>query len=91
MTSRRKTISSNCLVIYTLQRKLYKYHRFNSVEKIYVYIYLIFADVHILPISHVKTKVQENNNSTSERPSLHFGLVVLHIVILLPLATNGLI
>ena len=51
----------------------------------------IFADVHILAISHVKTKVQEIYNSTLERPSLHFGLVVLHIVILLPLATNGLI
>ena len=48
-------------------------------------------EMHILPISDDKTKVQEINNSTLERPSLHFGLVVLHIVILLPLATNGLI
>ena len=40
VTSRRKTISSIFLVIYTLQRKLYKYHRFNSVEKRYMFIFI---------------------------------------------------
>ena len=42
------------LVIYTLQRKLYKYHRFNSVEKIYVYIYLIFAEMYCNSKEHGK-------------------------------------
>ena len=34
--------------------KLYKNHRFNSVEKIYVYIYLIFAEMYCKSKEHGK-------------------------------------